>query len=60
MGKLETNLEKRLRKLEEKHGKGNPDLQWLRDQIASEKRGQSFRDQYIEGMTNVTPDSKLD
>jgi uncharacterized coiled-coil protein SlyX len=44
------SLERRLIRLEEKHGKDNPNLQWLRDQIAAQKSGESAQQKYVVGM----------
>ena len=45
-----TNLERLLTGMEAKHGKGSPDLQWLRDQIRAAKRGGSTEQMYVTGM----------
>ena len=45
-----TNLERLLTRMEAKHGKGSPDLQWLRDQIRAAERGGSTEQMYITGM----------
>ena len=45
-------LQDRLDKLEAEHGKGHPNLQFLRDQIATEKNGMSTKEMYVVGMMN--------
>jgi uncharacterized coiled-coil protein SlyX len=50
------SLERRLTRLEEKHGKDNPNLQWLRDQIAAQKSGESAQQQYVVGMMKRSAD----
>lgn len=48
-------LQDRLEKLEAKHGKGHPNLQFLRDQIAAEKNGVSTKEMYVAGMVDKQP-----
>ena len=56
MEQKESSLERRLRIAEQKHGKGGPELQWLRDQIASQKKGKSVKEMYTTGMIKRSDD----
>ena len=56
MEQKETSLERLLRRAEQKHGKGSPELQWLRDQIASQKKGKSVKEMYTMGMIKRSDD----
>jgi hypothetical protein len=44
------SLERQLSEAEKEHGKDNPNLQWLRDQIAAQKSGESAQQKYVVGM----------
>jgi hypothetical protein len=47
---MTASLQRRLNRLEQKHGKDSPKAQWLRDQIASEQSGQTAQQMYVVGM----------
>jgi hypothetical protein len=50
------SLERQLSRAEEKYGKNAPELQWLRDQIAAQKSGESAQQQYVVGMMKRSAD----
>tara|TARA_S200002703_G_scaffold142099_1_gene134306 strand:- start:1269 stop:1442 length:174 start_codon:yes stop_codon:yes gene_type:complete len=51
------SLERRLSRLEEKHGKDSPNLQWLRDQISASKTGETAQQKYVLGMIKRQADT---
>jgi hypothetical protein len=52
------SLERRLIRAEEKYGKGAPELQFLRDQIAANKSGETVQQKYVVGMMKRQADTK--
>ncbi len=53
------SLERRLNKLEQKYGKDSTELQWLRDQIAAQKSGESTQQKYVVGMMKREAENNL-
>ena len=53
------SLERRLNKLEQKYGKDSIELQWLRDQIAAQKSGESTQQKYVVGMMKREAENNL-
>lgn len=53
------SLERRLNKLEQKYGKDSAELQWLRDQIAAQKSGESTQQKYVVGMMKREAENNL-
>ncbi len=52
------SLERLLSKMEEQHGQGAPELQFLRDQIAANKSGETVQQKYVVGMMKRQADTK--
>jgi hypothetical protein len=48
--------EQRLTRMIEKYGEGSRIVSMFRDQIASQKRGQSAQDMYVTGMMKREPE----
>ena len=47
-------LERQLNRLKEKHGEDAPEIQWLKDQIASQQSGKTAQQKYVVGMAKKT------
>jgi|TARA_R100001510_G_C7651424_1_gene209086 hypothetical protein len=45
--------------LEQKYGKDSTELQWLRDQIAAQKSGESTQQKYVVGMMKREAENNL-
>jgi hypothetical protein len=52
------SLERQLIEAEKEHGKGAPELQFLRDQIAANKSGETVQQKYVVGMMKRQADTK--
>jgi len=52
------SLERQLIEAEKEHGKGAPELQFLRDQIAANKSGETLQQKYVVGMMKRQADTK--